>query len=35
VTMGTRREVRMVGPDDIVESDVEPHELSTCHHGSG
>jgi hypothetical protein len=35
VPMGMRREARKVGPDDVIESDVEPHELATCHHGSG
>jgi hypothetical protein len=35
VPMGTRREERKVGPDDIIESDVDPHELSMCHRGSG
>jgi hypothetical protein len=23
-----------VGPDDVVESDVDPHELAMCHRGS-
>jgi hypothetical protein len=23
------------GPDDVVENDVDPHELATCHRGSG
>ena len=28
-----RREVREVGPDDVIESDVDPHECATCHRG--
>jgi hypothetical protein len=32
---GHIREAREVGPDDVIESDVDPHELATCHHGSG
>jgi hypothetical protein len=31
----TRREARKVGPDDVVESDVDPHERTTCHGGEG
>jgi hypothetical protein len=25
----------MVGPDDVIEGDVDPPECATCHHGCG
>jgi hypothetical protein len=32
---GMQREVREVGPDDFIESDVDPHERTTCHGSEG
>jgi hypothetical protein len=32
---GSRRKARVVGPDDVVKSDVDPPERATCHRGCG
>jgi hypothetical protein len=32
---GSKRKVRVVGPDDVVEGDVDPPEGATCHCGCG
>jgi hypothetical protein len=31
----SRRQVRVVGPDDVTEGDVDPPERTTCHGGEG
>jgi hypothetical protein len=32
---GPKIKVRVVGPDDITEGDVDPPECATCHYGCG
>jgi hypothetical protein len=32
---GSRRKAREVGPDDVIKSDVDPPERTTCHGGEG
>jgi hypothetical protein len=31
----SRRQVRVVGPEDVTEGDVDPPECTTCHCGEG